>query len=1080
MEIRIASCYNNEPLHHSSGLGVLLMYSNYANATAVIYNSCFDENCKFIIGMKTCVNNIFLKNKDKTLYQVMNALGLTIVYFNSSSINISVYGTTFIHNIGTVSTVSIQQIDSPTAQAVFNRVNFSNNFMALQNCHGSGISHFLMSKRSPVDPIHRLVVMNLIDTIFHGKYLTMGPKLGASVYIGIYNTSKGLFKMQSVKFVQQSAPAKSTGACVYAASYTPNSYVTIVLESIVASDNSQYYMQSPFVREAMFYLYNINHVLVTGSSSRPGNFSNNFGSVITLIDSVATLEGVLLFSNNSGYNGPAMKLFSTSYLLLHDGLRANFTGNRAQAHGGAIYADLDHQCTFQVKNSSSMNINMYFIDNTASQAGSSIYSTNIYNCSMKNEYLNYNHLNPIYNRIFHFIPGANNRLLNISTRPNSVERCFENGSLIGYPGRTVSFSLAAIDVIDHKVFGSVSIDIVYRDSKKGYTSLNNWYISKIDREQFIDELNCTNVSITLFQKSENRLNPNTANLLFNYDLKSSIMIELHNCPPGFDLDPEYDKCICSITVTEFAQHVMYKPECDIQSGTISRALIGGATWPWAGVIEINKKSVFAISVSCHRFCNLYKGYNYFIINDRTNVTYITNSKDNLSDRYPLCPTNRGGPLCSRCIKGTSVVLGPDDCKHCSDQWLWTIALYIALGPLLIYLMSTLKLTLTSGTLNGIIFCAQVSAEFKTGSGKIYKHGTSERFLYVYINFGAWCVSVLNLGLGVHVPICLYAEMDEFVKRCVQLLFPLYLLTIVVFLILASHYSVSLSNCISPWSVQVLVTVIHLSFAGICETVIDVFTPTYIYVEGRNKPLRVWYSDGTVEYGKGKHLCLMIGISVVAAILILPYITLLIGGRFLMRCRKFNKYLRPLHEAIHAPYKDKQQHWFGARLLLVILTYVLHACLEFYSAGIEYVILLLLYICFTIAQAYYRPFKRKIINTLDLLIMIWFTLSSLVVGLCKIRGSLITADVLVTTSTIVVFSIFVAIVTHNILDVTGWLDKIKAALRTQVHKIYARYHRNQEETERDQLQDSATGSEYREPLLSCSTGHTRSDSYGAFS
>ena len=48
------------------------------------------------------------------------------------------------------------------------------------------------------------------------------------------------------------------------------------------------------------------------------------------------------------------------------------------------------------------------------------------------------------------------------------------------------------------------------------------------------------------------------------------------------------------------------------------------------------------------------------------------------------------------------------CKQCSNAWVATVVIYAAIGPLLIYVLYKLKLTLATGTINGIVFYAQAA------------------------------------------------------------------------------------------------------------------------------------------------------------------------------------------------------------------------------------------------------------------------------------------------------------------------------------------------------------------------------------
>ena len=76
-------------------------------------------------------------------------------------------------------------------------------------------------------------------------------------------------------------------------------------------------------------------------------------------------------------------------------------------------------------------------------------------------------------------------------------------------------------------------------------------------------------------------------------------------------------------------------------------------------------------------------------------------------------------------------------------------------------------------------------------------------------------------------------MTELWKSGIGLMFPVYLLTIVIGLIIISRYSVRLSNRIADSSVQVLVTVVHLSVYNTliinigCIHTSDIYTPTQV-------------------------------------------------------------------------------------------------------------------------------------------------------------------------------------------------------------------------------------------------------------
>ena len=225
----------------------------------------------------------------------------------------------------------------------------------------------------------------------------------------------------------------------------------------------------------------------------------------------------------------------------------------------------------------------------------------------------------------------------------------------------------------------------------------------------------------------------------------------------------------------------------------------------------------------------------------------------------------------------------------------------------------------------------------------------------------WLMLVL-LFLGLGFPLCFYDGMTELWKTSLSLLFPLYLLTIVVVIIILSHYSLRISNRIAHSSVQVLVTTVHLSFGKLLGAIINTFTQAKVFSSNQSEVYHVWFWDGSVEYGSKGHIILMIITLLVVFILLLPYILLLLFAKLLRHCTNANEYTRPLLEGIHAPYKNDKQYWFVARLLLLIMMYILYS-IEPYQ-HIIYIVIASILFFFIIGQAIFRPYKSNFINLLD--------------------------------------------------------------------------------------------------------------------
>ena len=78
------------------------------------------------------------------------------------------------------------------------------------------------------------------------------------------------------------------------------------------------------------------------------------------------------------------------------------------------------------------------------------------------------------------------------------------------------------------------------------------------------------------------------------------------------------------------------------------------------------------------------------------------------------------------------------------------------------------------------------------------------------------IFILLVNLELDFPVCFYNGMD-IVKTGLQFAFPIYIWSIVIFIILASRCSTRVSRLTSWSSVQVLATLIHLSYSKLLSS-----------------------------------------------------------------------------------------------------------------------------------------------------------------------------------------------------------------------------------------------------------------------
>ena len=281
----------------------------------------------------------------------------------------------------------------------------------------------------------------------------------------------------------------------------------------------------------------------------------------------------------------------------------------------------------------------------------------------------------------------------------------------------------------------------------------------------------------------------------------------------------------------------------------------------------------------------------------------------------LCASNRAGILCGSCKTNYSRVLGSTKCKMCSNDKLLIIIPCVLLAGLgLVMLLIVLDLTVSVGTINGLVLYANIiRAQYTTF------FTTNTTFFGTFI---AW----LNLDLGIE--ICLFDGLDSYTETWLQFCFPLYIWVIVVTIIIASHYSIRVSKLCGKNIVQVLATLFLLSYAKLLRLTIDVVMFAKIdYPKGREK--WVWLYDGNIEYVRGKHVPLFLVTLLLQLILIVFYPFSLVSIQFLLKISHYrvmfwvNK-LKPLFDTYTGPYKARHRYWTGLLLLIRLALLVVFA------------------------------------------------------------------------------------------------------------------------------------------------------------
>ena len=359
--------------------------------------------------------------------------------------------------------------------------------------------------------------------------------------------------------------------------------------------------------------------------------------------------------------------------------------------------------------------------------------------------------------------------------------------------------------------------------------------------------------------------------IYEYPLYFSINVQ--KCPFGFSLFNS--GCDCSSVLQK-----MHSVTCDIETQTVSHR---GSVW-----VGIYGNDSLAVSDYCPlNYCK------------KESVQVCLNSSDTDSQ----CNYMHSGVLCGGCQTGLSLALGSDQCLHCSNHYLFLMLAFALAGVAFVLVIKFLDLTVRQGTINGLIFYANV-----IGANKHLFY--NQKPINPLTLFIAW----FNLDLGIET--CLYDGLTAYSRTWLQFVFPIYLWSIVGAIIIIAKYSRRMSEFSGNNGVPVLATLFLLSYTKLLNIIISALSYTTLSTFSGTK--YVWSIDGNIEYMSYRHLPLFVVAVLVLVFLWLPYTVLLLTGKYL---HKFNfkiiaqnlLRLKPFLDANYAPLDDRHQYWFGVTL-----------------------------------------------------------------------------------------------------------------------------------------------------------------------
>ena len=490
-----------------------------------------------------------------------------------------------------------------------------------------------------------------------------------------------------------------------------SSRLLISLRNVTFENNFPQLFTSGVIR-----LFNVNMLNIQDCK-----FINNQGTAIKSYNSRVTLAGDTLFSNNNSTRGGALFLYE-SFLYLAMNSSTSFFNNYAQEVGGAIYVKQRPHFDLNVLNNPpcfyqtcllfvSPEMNLTFKSNFASGGGDDIYGGSLYTpCRLFNT-----HRNKFATslRIFHF---QDKTLSSVASDPTRVCLCDDQGTpqcasmkyiyrklpprypgeVFTVPAVVVGYGLGTVPGVVFSELVGNSENLSIGQNQRVQEIKNHRACTKLNfsiESQITDTKHTIQLNVGQNAKAQDKLLLSFAidsykkrkiieDVLLNHPVL--IDIPLQNCPIGFTLTttPPYI-CTCHPTLEDNGITV-----CIItnHTGWVYRS---GTVWVSASFSE-KETNTFVV----HQYCP----YDYC-------------KPENISVDLKLpdtqCAFNHSGVLCGGCYGNLSLALGTSRCLPCDNRYVSLLIVFLFAGLVLVFFIKVLDLTVAKGTINGLIFYANI-------------------------------------------------------------------------------------------------------------------------------------------------------------------------------------------------------------------------------------------------------------------------------------------------------------------------------------------------------------------------------------
>ena len=838
--------------------------------------------------------------------------------------------------------------------------------------------------------------INIINSTFSGNII---DGMGGGLFIMTNAYTKSIITITNSTFTNSTVDDSGAALLIQGGSTSIYNIVTIINSVFTSNYGGGLYLSSgsiwrddltiidtTFTNNTKYGLYIYFTAYSTVTFTRIMVHNNSGSGIVAWINATLVFTGHSIVANNSSpTDGGGIYLGKNCFLTTSNGGHVSFINNTARRYGGAIYSPHNDHPSLRYnlgvyilhsEHCSIYNLSATFINNSAAKAGDLVYGGVYIHC----QGVVFDILKSIIQcpNVPYTIKNAPSvhPLSPIASDPLIVCLCFNNTinctttsiDRVIYPGQILKVSLATVGLCGKASPGSV---VVEYDTQITLTSsaTTDYTSNSCNQLNYVVKLtsHISNATITL-GAAESAI----------YNLRPiNVHLSILPCPLGMVVNFTSGDCVCNIILT-------------------SQVICNISWMPY----PIQRSDNNWIS-------HLYNNYNCTVAHTGCPFDYCKTQDVKISLDEPdlQCNYNRSGILCGQCQPGLSLMIGSNRCTNCTDTTLIAISIVIisaVAGIVLVALLLLLNLTVSVGSINGLLFYANL---VKLNESVFFSQGN----IPVISQFISWC----NLDIGFEY--CFVDGLDGYVKTWLQFVFPVYVWVLVIVIIVACRYSSRLTRLCGRNAVPVLATLILMSYTKLSRAVTNALMMNTLQC-GEYK-WNVWNVDGNVRYLSGKHIVL-VTVSLLFLITGLVYTGLVFCSQWLQRysgkCCKSTRdpvvRLKPLIDAYTGPFKDKYRFWTGLCLIVRLKLTVAFSFTTIVQSKLNnYIIQLIVIGMMTILIVGERVYKEKCLTILETASFINLLCLSIMTILFAESYWNVSTDVIVSVSVSIEMLLFVIIV-----------------------------------------------------------------------